>query len=184
MGNPSTTSPIASAPKQFYIGRTFAARHYDIKTSDGECAFYVDIPLRGPALRLGPDKESPSIAESHKPFLSRNIIIGVEDPENPKARRWEEMRRESAANYRWAMTLGGEDGEKLTFLWVQMLRENYKLLDMQNGDLLATFTCDITPRTCRACGILQVNKSYGRTFDLMVLTTFMTMFSRWKVHIL
>ena len=181
MGNPLTTSPIASAPKQFYINRTFAARHYDIKTSDGECAFYVTIPLCGPVLRLGLGKESPSIAESYKRFLSRSITIGVEDPENPKAKRWEEMRRDSSVSYRWAMTLGEEGGEKLSFLWVQMLPPNYRLLDMQNGDILATFTRGITSRSC---GILQVNKSYGRTFDLMVLTTFITMFSRWKIHIL
>lgn len=80
----SNTYPISSGPLgQFYIGRTFAASHYDIGTSDREYAFYVSIQLYGVALRL--DKESPIIARYSKPLFSHKFTIGIEDPKDPKA---------------------------------------------------------------------------------------------------
>lgn len=55
-----------------------------------------------------------------------------------------------------------------------MLPRNYKLVNVGNGELIATFTSEMT--FFRTAGILQVNKPYGRDFDLMVLATLMTMF--------
>ncbi|MBE3048578.1 hypothetical protein IMZ48_39975, partial [Candidatus Bathyarchaeota archaeon] len=160
------------------------ASHYDIRNSDGKCIFYVSIRLRGIALRLS--KESLIIAESSKPFLSRDIGICLEDLEDPKVKRFGEMKREGiiVPNYSWAMIPSGENGgQDLRLRWIRMLPRNYQLLDMRNGDLLATFTSDIGFRTC---GILQVNKSYERDFELMVLTTFMTLYelAGRKTHVI
>lgn len=99
-GDSTTTSSPASGPsKQFHISRVLTNSHYDIRTGDGK-SFDAGIRIDGITLRLGSNKDSPIIAKSYKPFLSGNIMIGL-DPEDPEIALREEVKREaSIINYR------------------------------------------------------------------------------------
>ena len=166
-------------PKHFSIKKAITAQHYDVETSDETWTFYVDITLRGFVLHLGRNKESPVIA--YKSFFTRKIMIRIEDLEDPKLTRWEQIRKSKSSimpNYRWTVT--DDEGERATLLWVRTLLPSYRLLDAENREL-AKFTGSLGPRIS---GTLRLSKANRRRFELILLTTFMALYTfSTRVHI-
>lgn len=165
----------------FYINKTILADHYTIRSNDGKYAFYASFQFCGLALREGLDKKSPIVAVSSLPFLSRKVMVGLGDPADAQAMRWEHMEKTGfiASRHHWAMVLSEDEksSARIYLVWSRMRPRNYALQEAHTGEVLAIFTSDITTRTC---GVLQVNRSYGRDFDLMLLATFLSLYDSAK----
>ncbi|OAQ62179.1 hypothetical protein VFPPC_14167 [Pochonia chlamydosporia 170] len=193
--NPS----VPSTARQFKVNRTSFARHYDIHDISGNQLYYVDQSLftkDKPDLTFheGKDTNGPIVAVSHMPKFSFDCKVGLGDPSKTSV-KWEELTRESvkASEYQWSMTLPEASGQgvpsgRRKFVWKRthnvgveggspssLTLRNYKLLDVETGQLMAVFTSD---RGFTTCGVLQINVEFGKDFDVMVTATCLSLYEK------
>lgn len=167
-------------------------RHYDVADSTG-AHYYVDQSLftsGKPDLTFheGTTDKGPIVSVVHMPKMSFDCKVGLGDPAQPDSVRWEDLTRETvrASEHRWSMQL--PDGSRKNLVWKRthnvgadgesvssFTNRNYKLLDAETEELLAVFTSD---RGVTTCGTLQINVQYGRDFDIMVLTTCLSLYEK------
>lgn len=194
MGAPATANAASGSPSKFYINRTNLAPYYSIDSSDGE--LHVSMQFHRLIFHDGPDNTSPTIGESRIPFFSRKSFVGLGDPENPQAMQWEDLASPGPGlcRWRWAMTCG-KTGERVNLQWKRSTRcsgapqakswveawvkgksraRSYELCT-ESGELIAVFISDLNFQTC---GVLQINRPYGRSFDLMVCMTCLTLYEK------
>ena len=124
---------VAAPPRQFQVNRTSFTRHYDVSSTDGQQAFYIDISSFTPSkpdltVHEGKTSGGNVVAVAHMPKFSGDFKIGLGDPSGRAgdgggagggagglaATRWEDMTKENLrhSEHRWAMTLGAgnDDG--------------------------------------------------------------------------
>ena len=114
--------------------------------------------------------------------------MGLGDP-NTNNIKWEEMTKETkvtASEYRFSFEL---QGGRTNFAWKRthsegvdgdkpsMTLRNWKLVDLSAAQpvIVAVFTSD---RGWSTCGTLQTNVQNGDEFDLMLLTTCLSLYEK------
>lgn len=195
----ATTSEVARSgtTKQYRLNRDSFGDHYDVESMAGETLYYAEqwkFRSHKPDLTLhrGSGKNSPTVAVSHMPYLSNSFKIGFGDPSQPASMQWEEMAKNGFSNkgHQWAIDVssGGDQTRRLKLNWkttksvgVEGMKvpwsssRNYKLINEETQKIIAIFTSD---RSYKKCGVLQINVDYGEPFEIMVITTCITVYEQ------
>jgi hypothetical protein len=193
----TTTTAQIEAVKRYRLNRNSFGDHYDVETMAGEtvyCAEQWKFRSHTPDLTLhrGANKNGPTIAVSHMPYMSNSFKIGFGEPSQPSLMQWEEMEKNGFSNkgHKWAIDVSsGEDqARRLNLNWkttksvgVDGMKvpwsssRNYKLIAEETQEILAIFTSD---RSYKKCGVLQINVDHGEPFEIMVIMTCITVYEQ------
>ncbi|KAK5992453.1 hypothetical protein PT974_05857 [Cladobotryum mycophilum] len=197
MSSPETEP--APSSRIFQVNRTSYTKHYDITTSSGEPLYYAaqssGISSKTPdlVLRRGNSNRCPVVAVSYMFRLASGFKIGFGDPDAEESITWEDltMQTRNASEHRLHL---GQNDQRSEFVWkrthsAKVLGEkpralsmrNYKLLDAETNQVLATFRS--TP-SFKKCGVLQIHLDRGDDFDVMVFITCLSIYekSRRRQH--
>ncbi|RDW61232.1 uncharacterized protein DSM5745_10730 [Aspergillus mulundensis] len=145
-------------------------------------------------LHAGENSKEPVAGVCKFLHLSRHCKVGLGDPQHAGAMIWEDLQCQNLAlsKYRWPMSVPMADGrlERRWFVWKRthsvgadgespllFSLRNYKLIDEQNGKVVAVFTSN-SFKSVRKNGKLQVAVGYGPEFDLMALITLLAMYEK------
>lgn len=171
----------------FNIYKPAFRRHYEIKSTDEQPLYYVNISAspRKPDLVLhdGNSDSAPKIAACKFLKLSGNGKLALGDPDDVTNTQWEDMIKQSSIHlkYRFEMMIPGAEGrgERRAFVWKRthsimvedtkpfpLSMRSLKMIDERTGRVAAVFTRE---RSLSKCGKLQIRVEYGEEFDRMVL---------------
>lgn len=171
----------------FNIYKPAFRRHYEIKSTDEQPLYYVNISAspKKPDLVLhdGNSDSAPKIAACKFLKLSGHGKLALGDPDDVTNTQWEDMIKQSSIHlkYRFEMTIPGVEGrgERRAFVWKRthsiMVKDtkpfplsmrSLKMIDERTGRVAAVFTRE---RSLSKCGKLQIRVEYGEEFDRMVL---------------
>ncbi|PGH14557.1 hypothetical protein AJ80_05877 [Polytolypa hystricis UAMH7299] len=186
-----------SRPRLLAVHHSRSRRHFIVSLPDKTPDFYVEISVYTPGkpditLHSGPDKTGPVLGVSKFVTLSSGSKIALGDPDMHGI-VWEDLKKTSFdhSKYEWQMTIyphRDPQGERRAFAWKRTHSVgidgskppwfsglNLKLIDDQTNEILAVFTGS---SSWSKRGTFQINKDYGREFDIMVLLSGMTILER------
>ena len=124
----------------------------------------------------GADKNGPVVSVCKFLHFSRHLKIGLGDPNFPNDVVWEGLTAENLMlnKYRIEMTIGGK---RRSFLWkLSVFSHDSKLVDEQTQAVIAMFHS--SHFSLKKTGRLEIYKTYGSDFELMVLTSALALAER------
>lgn len=169
--------------------------NYAVTLDDKTPLFYAKVSTFTPGkpditLHAGNARHGAVAGASKFLKTSSDSKLCLGDPNDSLNGVWEDLSRESMdhSQYRFETTI---DGQRRSFVWkrthsvgVQDLRPgilsnyNYKLLDEKTGKLLGAYANKSLYVKKR--GKFQLNKDYGRDFDVMFLLSGLTILERTR----
>ncbi|KAJ5225060.1 hypothetical protein N7468_006285 [Penicillium chermesinum] len=154
-------------------------RHDYAVSTNGRHVYYVEnsksgVGKFGLTFHQGQDKSAPVAGAIKFHHFSSDMEVGVGDPENAHAVRWERMTREShmSLKHTFRVSIGGK---QTSFTWkrTHSLGEgrlgNLKLVDDSTEAVIAVFSS--RKSFLKKTGKLEVYVDYGPQFELVVLQT-------------
>lgn len=160
----------------YEIAHTTWRHHYDV-ASNGRHIYHVDnssMKVGKPDLTFhcGPDNNAPIAGTIKFHHFSSDIEIGVGDPRNPSAVRWERVTREGHMSLKHAFRTT-VNGQQRQFTWKRTKHMgegrfgNMKLVDESTQAVIAVFSSGSA--FSRQTGKLEVYADFGPQFQLLVL---------------
>ncbi|PWY77099.1 C6 zinc finger domain protein [Aspergillus heteromorphus CBS 117.55] len=188
-----------ASPSHIYnISNTSFHHHYNVTTAEDDTTLYrVENSSLWPkkpdlAVHAGADKTAPTVAVCKFLHFSRDIRVGLGDPDDVNRINYEDLvaQDHTHAKYRWHMPEpSGHGRQRRSFLWTRthsvgvekskvhkLSNRNFKLTDEQTGRIVALFTSAILK--FKQTGKLQVYVDYGQQFDLMALITLLALYEK------
>lgn len=124
-------------------------------------------------IHAGADNNAPVVSVCKFSHFSRHFKIGFGDPTAPNDVVWESVTPQglTGRKFRIEVTIAnGNSGDRRSFLWNRSaFSRDFKLIDEQTQAVVAKFSN--SSFGLMKTGRLEIYKSYGSDFNLMVLST-------------
>jgi hypothetical protein len=186
----------------YEIAHPSSSRSYSVSDVNHVVSFHAvvsELSHRKPALTLRPGppgSEAPVAAVCHMPALSRDFKIGLGDPADATAVRWEDMQALNRCSTAYGLPAGVALADKAGqqgCVWKHTRRvmvdgepgsaafraQGWKLVDA-DGRVVAVFTGAkaFALGSMRRCGALQVNVDWGEDFEALVVVTCLALYEK------
>lgn len=169
----TTTCWNTSNSHTYHIYHTLFHHDYNIFVDETQL-LHVDNSTFTPkkpdlTFHAGADNNAPVVSVCKFQHFSRHMKIGLGDPKYPNDVAWEDLKSKSVMSLKYRMEVT-VNGARKSFIWKRsMFGEDLRLSDEETNDEVARFNSTFFSFT--KSGRLEVQRSYGPGFDLMVLTT-------------
>lgn len=202
LGSASPLSKAESGPLEqtensrfFHLYHTASYINWTLTLADKTPLFYVKVSTFRPGkpditLHAGNARHGAVTGASKFRKSSSDSKLCLGDPEDALNGVWEDLTRESSdhSKYRFETTL---NGVRRSFVWKRthsvgvqdslpgkLSNYNFKLLDENTGALIGAYANRSVHLTKQ--GKFQLNKDYGRDFDIMFLLSGLTIIERTR----
>lgn len=184
-----------SDPRLYHIYHSLIRRDYTVTDANKTPLYLVDNSTWTPhkpdlTVHAGTDNKAPVVAVSKFVRFSRHCKIGLGDPADANNILWEDLLCDGFCHgkFRWQMSMGSGDAfSRPAFIWKRthhvgvgqsspsvFATGNYKLVDEHTEQVLAVYTSS-SHKSLEKSGKLEILVDYGQDFDVMALTTTLTL---------